>query len=64
MHCPAPPAVFMQPNVHEPMVAPRGVDTRQVGVGQWRPGSTFGEFAEMRFRKYYEQANGSSPGKH
>lgn len=33
--------------------APAGATPEQVGVPRWRPGLTFGEFAELTVRDYY-----------
>ncbi|KAG2454590.1 hypothetical protein HYH02_000431 [Chlamydomonas schloesseri] len=48
-------AVFMQPNVEEPMDCPPGVDPKSVEIGQWQPGCTFGKFAEDTFALYYNK---------
>ncbi|GFR46408.1 hypothetical protein Agub_g7990 [Astrephomene gubernaculifera] len=48
-------AVFMQPNVMESMECPPGVEAKRVAIGQWRPGLTFGEFAEATFDHYYKR---------
>ncbi|GLC37671.1 hypothetical protein PLESTB_000800500 [Pleodorina starrii] len=50
-------AVFMQPDVMEPINCPPGVEPQRVAVGQWRPGHTFGEFAEATFDKYYSSSS-------
>lgn len=49
-------AVFMQPDVLEPMDVPEGVSSEAVSVGQWQPGSNFGKFSEKTFQKYYSNA--------
>jgi hypothetical protein len=36
-----------------PMEAPPGVDPSKIGVGQWVPGVSFGEFSRRTFDKYY-----------
>ena len=36
------------------MNLPAGVDIRDVGIGQWKPGMSFGEFSEATMAKYYE----------
>jgi len=46
-------AVFMQPDVTEPMDVPEGVNPEEVAVGQWQPGMDFGTFSEATFKKYY-----------
>eukprot|EP00798_Chlamydomonas_sp_ICE-L_P021443 gene21443-28410_t len=46
-------AVFMQPDVLEPMGVPQGVSEADVAVGQWRPGQNFGEFSVETFKQYY-----------
>lgn len=38
------------------MEPPPGVDASKVGVGQWAPGLTFGEFSRRTFDKYYDLA--------
>ena len=40
----------------EPLEAPAGATAEQVGVPRWRPGLTFGEFAELTVRDYYPPA--------
>lgn len=40
----------------EPLEAPAGVTAEAVGVPRWRPGLTFGEFAELTVRGYYPPA--------
>lgn len=40
----------------EPLEAPAGVTAEQVGVPRWRPGLTFGEFAELTVQGYYQPA--------
>lgn len=49
-------AVFMQPSPSVPLDAPTGVAPEAVGIGQWRPGQTFGEFSERTFDAYYVAA--------
>lgn len=49
-------AVFMQPDVFEPMDAPAGCSAADVAVGQWQPGDNFGQFSERTFAKYYGTA--------
>ncbi|KAK9827980.1 hypothetical protein WJX81_004585 [Elliptochloris bilobata] len=49
-------AVFMQPRWDEPLEAPAGAAAEQVGIPRWRPGLTFGEFAELTVRDYYQPA--------
>ena len=44
-------ATFMQPHWEEPMEVPEGF--AGVGVKQWRPGTTFGEFSEDTVAMYY-----------
>lgn len=47
-------AVFMQPRWDEPMTLPGGLSSHDdIGVGQWRPGMTFGEFAEATIAHNY-----------
>ena len=41
------------PRWDEPMEPPAGSDPDAVGIGQWRPGMTFGEFSEATMAKYY-----------
>ncbi len=36
------------------MDVPAGADASSVGVGQWVPGLTFGEFAERTVGNYYK----------
>lgn len=56
-------AVFMQPRWDELMALPEDADAARVGIGQWRPGMNFGEFAESTMQQYYmahgPQSNGS-----
>ncbi|KAG2486583.1 hypothetical protein HYH03_014753 [Edaphochlamys debaryana] len=54
-------AVFMQPDVDEPMQPPPGVSPQQVAIGQWQPGTTFGQFAEATFEKYYPKSKAMQP---
>ena len=35
------------------MDAPSGADLAKVGIGQWSPGITFGEFSERTIQKYH-----------
>lgn len=46
-------AVFMQPRWDSPMDPPPGVDLETIGVGQWVPGLTFGEFSSRTIQQYY-----------
>ncbi|GAX83909.1 hypothetical protein CEUSTIGMA_g11333.t1 [Chlamydomonas eustigma] len=47
-------AVFMQPDMLEPLDVPEGMSQESLTVGQWKPGMTFGEFAEVTIKTYYE----------
>ena len=46
-------AVFMQPRWDAVMALPAGASGADVGVGQWAPGITFGEFTERTVQQYY-----------
>jgi isopenicillin N synthase-like dioxygenase len=46
-------AVFMQPRWDEPMEPPGGCSSSSIGVGQWKPGMTFGDFAEATIAHNY-----------
>ena len=46
----------------EPLEAPAGVAAEAVGVPRWRPGLTFGEFAELTVRDYYPPAAPAAKG--
>jgi len=35
------------------MEPPAGSDSDAIGIGQWRPGMSFGEFSEATMAKYY-----------
>ena len=35
------------------MGVPAGVAATDLGIGQWQPGMTFGEFSEATMVKYY-----------
>eukprot|EP00887_Chlorella_sp_A99_P004815 scaffold4.g4815.t1 len=53
-------AVFMQPRWDQAMALPEGADAAAAGVGQWRPGISFGEFSERTFQAYYSAAYASA----
>ncbi|KAL3162235.1 hypothetical protein ABBQ32_009935 [Trebouxia sp. C0010 RCD-2024] len=47
-------AVFMQPRWDHILETPEGCSLdSQVGVGQWQPGISFGDFAERTVQRYY-----------
>jgi len=46
-------AVFMQPNVNEPLVIPKGIKPEEVSVGQFRQGQDFGQFSAATIQHYY-----------
>uniref|UniRef100_A0A7R9VC43 Isopenicillin N synthase-like Fe(2+) 2OG dioxygenase domain-containing protein n=1 Tax=Chlamydomonas euryale TaxID=1486919 RepID=A0A7R9VC43_9CHLO len=50
-------AVFMQPCVTEKMYCPAGTAAAAC-IGRWKPGLTFGEFAEATVRQYYAGGGG------
>lgn len=35
------------------MSLPPGMEEQDVGIGQWKPGMSFGEFSEATMSKYY-----------
>lgn len=39
----------------EAMDIPEGIDARDVGIGQWRQGISFGEFSELTVKKHHQQ---------
>lgn len=49
-------AVFMQPKWDIRMDIPSGVDPKEVGVGQWKRGQTFGEFTKKTLENYYSSS--------
>lgn len=55
-------AVFMQPRWDEAMEIPAGADPSCAGVGQWRPGLTFGQFSERTVAGYYANSAGGGQG--
>ena len=46
-------AVFMQPDISDPMDCPSGVSPADVAVGAWEPNMTFGSFADATLKRYY-----------
>ncbi|KAK9785183.1 hypothetical protein WJX73_001207 [Symbiochloris irregularis] len=50
-------AVFMQPRWDEPMAMPEGADAASVGIGQWRPGLSFGEFADLTVQGFLHDSH-------
>lgn len=35
------------------MNPPPGIDAQDAGIGQWKPGMSFGEFSEATMARYY-----------
>ena len=48
-------AVFLQPDLGEPMACPPGASDADVGVELWTRGMDFGLFAAAKLKKYYHQ---------
>ena len=46
-------ALFLQPSLSEPLDTPPGARPESVGVGRWKQGMSFGEFANETFKAYY-----------
>jgi isopenicillin N synthase-like dioxygenase len=46
-------AVFMQPDIKDPLDCPSGSSAEDVAVGAWEPRMTFGAFAEATLKRYY-----------
>lgn len=49
------PPPTLQPKWDTPLDTPPGVAPKDVGIGQWRPGLTFGEHSERTFDVYYKK---------
>lgn len=49
-------AIFMQPNHDRLMNPPDGVDDKDVAVGQWKRGMTYGEFSKATVDYYYRDS--------